>query len=135
MKLRMIAKAPLEELFAHAYIGHMGNATAAAREVFDIKSDAYAAKKGSQMVRKSKVQAIIGAHLESQQNQYKKFLEQSDFFLLIAAQRLIHIIQDESTPFPDIMKAIETLTRMAGVELSEAVTIARIKADATKCEE
>lgn len=119
-----------EELFAYAYIKYMGNATAAAREAFNIKSDSYAAKKGSEMVRKSKVQELINEAWMIQREQHEKFLQQGPYYLFAVAEKLLKIVQDDKTSVDDCIKAAESLTRLAGVELSEAVTIARIRAEA-----
>lgn len=124
-----------EELFAYAYIRHMGNGAAAAREVYGLKNDNSAYVQASRMLRNAKVKGIIDEHLRAQRKHYEEFKEHGPYFLMIIAQRLIGVIQDEATPLADLMKAIETLARLAGVELSEAVTIARAKADANKSEE
>lgn len=123
-----------EELFAYAYIRHMGNGAAAAREVYGLTNDNSAYVQASRMLRNAKVRKIIDDHLRAQRKHYEKFKDQGPYFLVIAAQRLIQVIQDEKTPFEELIRAIETLTRMVGVELSEAVTIARIKADAVRPE-
>lgn len=127
-------QSPKEELFAYAYIRHMGNATAAAREVFQIKSDAYAAKRGSEMVRKRKVQALIDSCLNKQREHFQKFVEQGPFYLTMIAQKLLEIIQDDETSTSDCLQACETLARFCGVEVSEAVTIARIRAEGSRPE-
>lgn len=119
-----------EELYAYAYIEHMGNATAAARQVFKIKSNAYASKKGSEMVRKSKVQEIITNHIKIQNENYKMFMDQGPYYLTVVARRLVQIIEDDKTPIGECLKACELLTRFAGREISEAVTIAQIRAGA-----
>lgn len=118
-----------EELFAYAYIRHMGNGAAAAREVYGLENPNSAYVQASRMLRNAKVRSIIDAHLKQQRKQYREFQKRNSFYLLIAAQRLLDVIHDEKTPIPDLMKAIESLTRLAGVELSEAVTIARVKAE------
>lgn len=119
-------------LFAHAYIKHMGNATAAAREVFKIESDTYASKKGSEMVRKGKVKELIDEALATQRENHKKFLEQGPYYLHVIAKRLVDIVENDKTPFNDFMRAAESLSRLSGRDISESVTIAKIKADAVR---
>lgn len=118
-----------EELFAYAYIRHMGNGAAAAREVYALKNDNSAYVQASRMLRNAKVRSIINDYFKAQRKQYQKFKKRSEFYLLIAAQRLIEVIQDEKTSFDDLIRAIETLSRMAGLELSEKAAIARMKSE------
>lgn len=110
----------------------MGNATAAARETFNIKSDSYAAKKGSEMVRNSKVQEIIHEYLDVQQKNFQQFVDQGPYYLSVIAERLCRVIQDDKTPINDLMRACELLARFAGKELSEKVVIAQIETDAVR---
>lgn len=121
-----------EELFAHAFIKHAGNGTAAAREVFNLKNDNSAAVKASRLLRNDKVCKIIDDIHQAQRVNFQKFVEQGPYYLTMIAQRLLEIIQDKKIPIDDVMKACETLARFSNVELSEAVTIARIKAEAVR---
>jgi hypothetical protein len=107
----------------------MGNATAAAREVFNIESDAYAGKKGSEMVRKSKVKELIDEALTIQRENHRKFLEQAPYYLHVIARKLVQIIEDDKTTFDNCMIACDKLARFAGRDLSEEVAIAKIKAE------
>lgn len=131
-KTQTITEFDQEAAFAYAYLKHMGNATAAAREAFNIKSDSYAGKKGYEMVRKSKVQKLIHEYLDTQRKNLQKFADQSSYYLMVVAERLCRVIQDEKTPFDDLMRACDMLARFAGRELSEKVVIAQIEADAKR---
>jgi len=119
-----------EELFAHAYIKHIGNGAAAAREVYNLESDNSAYVQASRMLRKAKVQEIINEHMEEQRRQHKIFIEQGPYRLVVIAEQLLKRVQSNDVPFNDFMKAAEMLCRLSGFELSEAVTIARVRAEA-----
>lgn len=123
----MKEKLDTDELFALSYIEHMGNATAAARETFKIESGAYASKKGSEMVRKSKVRNVINEYMEKRKATHEEFVEQTPYYLSVIAHKLVRIIENDNTSFNDCMRAIEMLSRLCGVELSEKVVIAQIK--------
>jgi hypothetical protein len=84
------------------------------------------------MVRKSKVQKLIHEYLDAQRKNFQQFVDQGPYYLMIVAERLCKVIQDEKTPFDDLMRACEMLTRFAGRELSEKVVIAQIEADAKR---
>lgn len=116
-----------EELFAYAYIQNMGNATAAAREAFNIKSDAYASKKGSEMVRKGKVKSVIKEYMEKRKATHEEFVDQGSYYLAAIAHKLVRIIENDDTDVNDCFRAIELLSRLCGVELSEKIVIAQIK--------
>lgn len=123
-----------EELFVHAYIRHMGNGAAAAREVFQLENNNSAYVQASKMLRKAKVKKLINEHMNERRRQYEQFKKQGPFYLFIIASQLVKRIQDDKTPFDEFIKAIELLARLAGKELSEAVVIAQIKSGVVESE-
>lgn len=124
-----------EELFVHAYIRHMGNGAAAAREVFHLEKSNSAYVQASKMLRKAKVKKMVHRHMEIQRKHYEEFLVWGPQCILVVAQQLVKRIEDPKTPFNDLMKAMEMLARLAGKELSEAVVIAQIKSGVLKPDE
>ena len=118
-------KAPL---FAYAYIRHHGNGTQAAMEVFDVsggknpRNTAHAI--ASCYLRKVTVQTVLHGYL----------LQQNES-MLSALRFLRETIEDKSAPFADRMKCVEVAYRLAGIEVSESLSIAlgvaRIRAGKT----
>lgn len=115
------------EEFAYAYIRHLGNGTAAAREVYELEGMS-ASVQASKLLRNPKVQEIVSKYLDAQRDAFKKFTEQGGFFLTVVSQKLIDIIQDEETSIHDCFAAMERLLRLGGFEVAEGVTIAKMQA-------
>lgn len=119
------------ELFAQSYIQNMGNATAAAKEVFGIEDDNTAAVRGSEYVRNSKVQEFVAQFMDERRAAFKKFIEQNESHLSAVMRRLLRKLEEDDLSVSDIERIGILVARFAGVELSEHVKIKQIEAKVT----
>lgn len=120
-KKEPIEKVSMAELFAYEYIQNKGNATAAAKKVFNTKNDNSAHSLGCTYLRKVAVQTIIREHLVQVRAGMDSFaLEQGDR-LSAVAKFYRSVMEDEKQKVEKRFDAAEQLARLSGFEISHAL--------------
>lgn len=121
-----VVKITKAQLFAEAYVRLQGNGSAAALEVFEAAHPDSAATIASEYLRKPQVQEYVKAYLETRAIAYKKFLDQSEYYLHAVGTRILRKLEEDDLSVEEIERLAVLLARFAGKELSESVATARI---------